>query len=98
MTRMCETRLAALRTSLLVAAVLACAPASSLACSCWGTQSIGNALTTADAVIVGKVERHIEPDYSSGHQRPAIIQVEVVESLKGGIKGNIEIAKTWMCY
>jgi len=98
MTRTSKTSSNALRTSLAVVAVLACTPAVSLACSCWGTQSIGNALTTADAVIVGKVERHMGSDFTSGHQRPAIIQVEVVESLKGGIKGNIEIAKTMMCY
>lgn len=49
-------------------------------------------------MIVGKAKSHEEPDYSSKHQRPAIINVEVLESLKGGIKGNVEIAKTLMCY
>lgn len=32
------------------------------------------------------------------HQRPAIIQVEVIETLKGDINENIEIVKTMWCY
>ena len=49
-----------MRASLVVAAILGGLPASSLACSCMGTQSIGNAMTLADAVVVGKVVSHSE--------------------------------------
>jgi hypothetical protein len=62
-----------------------------------GTQSIGNALTAADVVVVGRVKSHEEADYSET-QLPAIINVEVIDSIKGDIKGNVEIAKTLMCY
>ena len=87
-----------MRTSLLFFASLLATPGASVACSCAGTQSIGNALARSDAVIVGMVTSHSEPDYSSEHPRPAIVNVEVVESLSGGVHGNIEIAKTMMCY
>jgi hypothetical protein len=87
-----------MRASLLVALLLGVAPAASFACSCSGTTSIGNALTLADAVVVGTVRGHKEADYSSTHQRPALIDVEVPGSLRGGVTGNIEIAKTLMCY
>ena len=87
-----------MRSSFVFAALLCAAPASSLACSCWGTQSIGNALTTADAVIVGRVRSHKEASYTLENQRPAFIDVEVVESLKGSLIGKVEIAKTLMCY
>src|SRR5690242_10437469 len=86
-----------MRASLVLAGILGGFPASALACSCMGTQSIGDALTLADAVVVGKVLSHKEADYSE-HQRPALINVEVIQSMKGGAKGNIEIAKTLMCY
>ena len=62
-----------------------------------GTQSIGNALTAADEVVVGRVKSHKEADYSETHI-PALINVEVIDSIKGDIKGNVEIAKTLMCY
>lgn len=78
----------AMRTLFLLAAILGAIPSASLACSCRGTQSIGRALTDADAVIVGKVKGHMEPDYSLEHRRPAFISVQVVGSLKGGIKGD----------
>ena len=87
-----------MRASFLIAAMLGGTPVASLACSCMGTQSIGSALTSADAVIVGKVTGHKDQDYSYEHQRPAIINVEVVESLRGGSSGSVEIAKTLMCY
>jgi hypothetical protein len=87
-----------MRASLLVVVILGVGPTVSYACSCAGTGSIGNALTLADAVVVGKVRGHREPDYSSDHQLPALIDVEVTDSLKGGVMGNIEIAKTMMCY
>jgi hypothetical protein len=86
-----------MRASFVVAGILGVLPASSLACSCMGIQSIGNALTLADAVVVGKVISHTEADYSE-NQRPALINVEVTQPLKGSAKGNIEIAKTLMCY
>ena len=87
-----------MRASLWVALVLAMAPSASHACSCSGTLSIGNALTLADAVVVGTVRRHRAFDYSSTEQRPALLHVEVTRSLKGGVQGHIEIAKTMMCY
>jgi hypothetical protein len=87
-----------MRASFLIAAILGGTPVASQACSCIGTQSVGSVLTSADAVIVGKVTGHTDQDYSYEHQRPAIINVEVVESLRGSIKGRVEIAKTLMCY
>jgi hypothetical protein len=83
---------------LVVAVVLGAAPAASIACTCAGTQSIGNALTIADAVVVGRVKKHLAPDYSQDHPRPGTVDVEVIDSLKGGITGNVEIAKTLACY
>jgi hypothetical protein len=87
-----------MRASFFVALLLSVAPTASFACSCSGTLSIGNALTLADAVVVGTVRGHREADYSSADQRPALINVEVTRSLKGGVNGSIEIAKTLMCY
>lgn len=87
-----------MRASFLVAVLLGVGPAASFACSCLGAQSIGNALTAADEVVVGKVRGHKEPDYSSEHPRPALFDVEVIDALKGEVNGNIEIAKTMMCY
>lgn len=86
-----------MRATFLIAAILGGAPVASFACSCNGTQSIGNALTLADAVVVGRVTGHMEADFSD-LQRPALINVEVIDSITGGVKGNIEIAKTLMCY
>jgi hypothetical protein len=86
-----------MRSPLLIAAILTGTPAASYACSCMGTQSIGNALVTADAAVVGKVTGHKEAEYSDV-RRPALINVEVIDSVTGGVKGNIEIAKSLMCY
>jgi hypothetical protein len=87
-----------MRASFFVALLLSVAPTASFACSCSGTLSIGNALTLADAVVVGTVRGHREAHYSSADQRPALINVEVTRSLKGGVNGSIEIAKALMCY
>jgi hypothetical protein len=59
---------------------------------------MGRALASAEAVVVGRVKGHAAPDFSSGNPRPAAIVVEVTESLKGSLKGDIEIAKNLMCY
>ena len=86
-----------MRTPLLIAAILGGAPDASFACSCMGTQSIGDALTAADVVVVGRVTGHKEAEYSE-IPRPALINVEVIDTIKGGVKGNVEIAKNLMCF
>ncbi|WP_116812867.1 hypothetical protein [Steroidobacter cummioxidans] len=63
-----------------------------------GTQSIGGALASAEAIVVGRVKEHAEPDYSFQRLRPAAMVVEVTESLKGSLKGDIEIVEGLMCY
>jgi hypothetical protein len=87
-----------MRISLLIPVVLGAIPAASLACSCSGTQSIGTALARSDAVIIGKIVSHVAPDFSVEHPRPAIINVDVIDSLRGNIGGTVEIAKSLMCY
>ena len=81
----------------LLLSLLAGWPSAAHACSC-GTQSIGKALTTAHAVIVGRVKAHSEATYDGERSRPALFTVEVVESLTGDASGTLEIAKSQMCY
>jgi hypothetical protein len=87
-----------MRLSLLILAVLGAIPATSIACTCSGTQSIGTALARSDTVIIGKIVSHVAPDFSVEHPRPAIINVEVIDSLTGKIGGTVEIAKSLACY
>ena len=63
-----------------------------------GTQSIGRALATAESVVIGRVRERAAPVYLSDDRRPAAIVVDVVQSLKGGVTGKIEIAESLMCY
>jgi len=96
--RRSTSSLDAMRALVLVAVVLSAVPSESISCTCNGTRSIGSALADSDAVIVGKVTRHIAPNYSPDRPRPAIVDVEVVESLKGRVRANVEIAEAEMCY
>jgi hypothetical protein len=86
------------RSSFFAAIILATTPASSFACSCAGTQSIGSALAAAESVVIGQVSDRAAADYSSDHPRPAAIVVDVVQSLKGKVTGKIQIAESLMCY
>ena len=79
-------------------AILGSIPAASMACTCSGTQSIGTALARSDTVIIGEVVSHVAPDFSVEHPRPGIVNVKIMESLKGKIEGTVEIAKTLACY
>jgi hypothetical protein len=84
--------------TLLVGAMLAGAPSYSLACSCFGTATIGEALSNADNVIVGRV---LSPDpavFEGGASRPSGVEIEVVKALKGDLKGSIFVATAMMCY
>jgi hypothetical protein len=96
--RRSTSSLDAMRPLVLVAVFLSTAPLESISCTCDGTRSIGSALTDADAIIVGKVTRHVAPDYSPDRPRPAIVDVEVMDSLKGQVRGSVEIAEAQMCY
>ncbi len=82
--------------------------APALACSCWGTTGIGTALTEAEIVVVGQVERRLDsseeerPDFSrNGAIEPAYpnpIVVRVVRTLKGDVGDEIRISTDFMCY
>jgi hypothetical protein len=85
-----------MKSSFLLAALLALAPACSIACTCGGTQSITFALMNADAVVVGRVKAHAEGSYKPA--RPNRMVVEVSKALKGSFTGDIEIAEDLMCY
>jgi hypothetical protein len=71
----------------LLGMLLSATPAVSLACSCAGMRSMEMALAMSDAVVVGRVER-------AGDS----LVVAVIEPLKGGLAGRIEIATPMMCY
>src|SRR3954468_14978010 len=87
------------------------APAS--ACSCSGTTDIGTAMTRADIVVLGRVERRLGPDSSRDITRspfddslestvdvdyPAPVLVKVLTVLKGDAAGEISITTDFMCY
>jgi hypothetical protein len=88
------------------------APAPVLACSCSGIADIGTALSRAELVVVGRVERRLEPDYSiesmpspsgdgvgwSMRFDPAPVAVKVVRALKGEATGEIRVTTDIMCY
>lgn len=94
-----------------VLALLGTSPLA-LACSCWGTADIGTAMSRAEIVVVGRVERRLEADYSP-KSRPspsgdgiewsfriddAPVAVTVLESLKGDVAGEIRVTTEVMCY
>jgi hypothetical protein len=87
-----------MRVLLVIAIALSATPLPAGACSCDGTQSIGSVLASAEAVVVGRIKRHAGRDYSSEYPRPAIVVVEITESLKGGLEGDIEVATGQLCY
>ena len=89
-------------------AIFACGlvSAPALACSCWGTTGIGTALTEAEIVVVGRVERRLDtserPDFSRNgaielaYANPIV--VKVVRTLKGDVGDEIQISTDIMCY
>ena len=55
-----------MRVWIIAAIAVAVSPRTVLACTCDGTQSIGRALSRADAVVIGQVTGRTERSYLSG--------------------------------
>jgi hypothetical protein len=69
-----------------------------MACSCFGTASIGEALSDSDDVIVGRVLSTKPATYDGESAAPEGVEIEVVKALKGDLRGNIFVATMSMCY
>ena len=84
---------------LLAIVIFAASSAAAFSCSCSDIASIETTISNADAVIVGRIRAHIEPNYGAcGERCAAQIEIEALESLKGAIGGRIRIDKAVMCY
>jgi hypothetical protein len=96
-----------------VAVPWAAVSAPALACTCLGTMDIGTAITLAETVVVGRVERRLDPDNWTNLRPPspsednsiavdvgypAPLAVTVIEVLKGDAAGEIRITTDYMCY
>jgi hypothetical protein len=83
-----------MRISVPVAVLLASAPVASFACSCMGTQSIGSAMESADAVVMGRVL----PSEATSGDSFAPAKFEVLKTLKGDARGDIYVSTQSLCY
>jgi hypothetical protein len=83
---------------LLVILCFFAASTDSIACTCAGIQSIGEALRSADAVVVGRVRGHVGPNLELDVPDIGAINVEVLETVTGSVRGDIRIEKTLWCY
>ncbi|HEU4694783.1 MAG TPA: hypothetical protein VFS23_40730, partial [Vicinamibacterales bacterium] len=82
-------------------------PVEALACSCFGITGIGTALTRAETVVVGRVERRLDrpddldhPDHPEMEilPYPAPIVVKVILVLKGEVAKEMRISTDFMCF
>lgn len=85
-----------LTRGLVVAALLM--PAVTLACSCFDIQSIETAITDAPYVVIGRVEGVAPDEFHPDLDIPRSISIEIVDSLKGDLRGKIRIASIPLCY
>lgn len=79
------------------ACLVGVAPSAVRACSCMGVSPIAEEVERADAVIVGRAVR-LAPTEGQHHHPLETTVVEVLQSIKGDLTGEVHVSRHWMCY
>jgi len=94
--------IAAMRRSWLAAGFLLLVAGQSLACTCAGIGSIGDAFGNAERVVLGRIEGMREIPTSGGDGMvviyPEAVVVKVLKVLKGSAPDEILVSGDFMCY
>ena len=83
---------------LIAGVLLVVAPSYSMACSCFGISSIGEALSDSDDVIVGRILSTNSLSFDGDTWTPEGVEIEVLKALKGDLRGTVFVATMSLCY